>query len=94
MLLNDDRCSVRDLNGLWILGMLRRLVVSLYMHWRSKQPKPQHLSLTDFQSDMGAPQRAGGFSGQYAGIKDRMLKKLLLSNRRCDARFVRFEKGS
>lgn len=60
--LNDDRCRVRNPNGLWILGMLRRLVVSLYMHWRSKQPKPQHLSLTDFQSAMGEDNLAKAFA--------------------------------
>ena len=51
--LNDDRCRVRSTNGLWILGMLRRLVISLFMHWRARQAKPRHLSLTDFQSAMG-----------------------------------------
>lgn len=51
--LNDDRCRVRSTNGLWILGMLRRLVISLFMHWRAHQPRPPHLSLTDFQSAMG-----------------------------------------
>jgi len=51
--LNDDRCRVRNTNGLWILGMLRRLVISLFMHWRATHPKPQHQSLTDFQSGLG-----------------------------------------
>ena len=51
--LNDDRCRVRSTNGLWILGMLRRLVISLFMHWRAAQPRPQHQSLTDFQSALG-----------------------------------------
>jgi len=51
--LNDDRCRVRSTNGLWILGMLRRLVISLFMHWRARHPKPQHQSLTDFQAAMG-----------------------------------------
>ena len=51
--LNDDRCRVRSTNGLWILGMFRRLVISLFMHWRARQPKPHHQSLTDFQSAMG-----------------------------------------
>jgi hypothetical protein len=60
--LNDDRCRVRDTNGLWILGMLRRLVVSLYMHWRSRQPKPRHLSLTDFHSAMGEDNLAKAFA--------------------------------
>lgn len=51
--LNDDRCRVRSTNGLWILGMLRRLVISLFMHWRARQARSRHLSLTDFQSAMG-----------------------------------------
>lgn len=51
--LNDDRCRVRSPKGLWILGMLRRLVISLFMHWRTRHPKPQHQSLTDFQAAMG-----------------------------------------
>jgi hypothetical protein len=51
--LNDDRCRVRNTGGLWILGMLRRLVISLFMHWRARHAKPQHQSLTDFQSAMG-----------------------------------------
>lgn len=51
--LNDDRCRVCSTNALWILGMLRRLVISLFMHWRARHPKPQHQSLTDFQAAMG-----------------------------------------
>ena len=51
--LNDDRCRVRSTNGLWILGMLRRLVVSLFMEWRARQPRPHFQSLTDFQAAMG-----------------------------------------
>lgn len=51
--LNDDRCRVRNTNGLWILGMLRRVAISLYMHWRERQPKPGSLWLTDFQAAMG-----------------------------------------
>ena len=51
--LNEDRCRVRSPNGLWILGMLRRLVISLFTHWRARHPKPNHQSLTDFQAAMG-----------------------------------------
>ncbi len=51
--LNDDRCRVRSTNGLWILGMLRRLVISLFMGWRTRQAKPHFQSLTDFQAAMG-----------------------------------------
>lgn len=51
--LNDDRCRVRNANGLWVLGMFRRLANSLFMEWLSRQPKPQHKSTTDFQAEMG-----------------------------------------
>jgi hypothetical protein len=51
--LNDDRCRVRNPKALLILGMLRRLVISLFMEWRAKHPKPRHQSLTDFQAAMG-----------------------------------------
>jgi hypothetical protein len=51
--LNDDRCRVRSTNGLWILGMLRRVVISLFMEWRARQAKPHFQSLTDFQAAMG-----------------------------------------
>jgi hypothetical protein len=51
--LNEDRCRVRSTNALWILGMLRRLVISLFSHWRARHRKPKHQSLTDFQAAMG-----------------------------------------
>lgn len=48
--MNDDRCRVRNPNGLWILGMFRRLANSLFIHWRRRQPNPQHLTFTHFQA--------------------------------------------
>ena len=33
--------------------MLRRLAVSLYAHWRQRQPTPRSLWFTDFQAAMG-----------------------------------------
>ena len=51
--LNEDRCRVRSTNALWILGMLRRVVISLFAQWRAGHRKPQHQSLTDFQTVMG-----------------------------------------
>ena len=51
--LNDDQCRVRSPNNLWILGRLRRLVISLFMEWRHRQRKPHFQSLTDFQATMG-----------------------------------------
>jgi hypothetical protein len=43
----------RNGNGLLVLGLFRRLAISLFMHWRLRQPKPHQKSLTDFQSLMG-----------------------------------------
>lgn len=51
--LNDDRCRVRSGNGLLVMGLFRRLVISLYMHWRCHQTRPHQKSLTDFQTVMG-----------------------------------------
>ena len=60
--LNDDRCRVRSGNGLLVMGLVRRLVISLYMHWRLQQPKPHQKSLTDFQSLMGEDNLANAFA--------------------------------
>lgn len=56
--LNEDRCRVRSPKALWLLGMLRRLVISLFLHWRSRHSQPRHQSLTDFQSAPGADKMA------------------------------------
>ncbi len=42
--------------------MLRRIVISFYMHWRSRQRRPRHLSLTDFQAAMGEDNLAMAFA--------------------------------
>ena len=60
--LNDDRCRVRNTKGLWILGMLRRLAISLYTHWREQQPNPRSLWFTDFQAAMGEDNLAKAFA--------------------------------
>ncbi len=51
--LNDDRCRVRNANGLWIFGMVRRLANSLFLEWRGRQPNAKYKSTTDFQTAMG-----------------------------------------
>lgn len=60
--LNDDRCRLRSGNGLLVLGMFRRLVISLFMHWRLQQPRPHQKSLTDFQCVMGEDNLAKAFA--------------------------------
>lgn len=59
--LNDDRCRVREPNGQWILGMMRRLVISLFMHWRTRRRKNKQRTLTDFQAEMGEDNLAKAF---------------------------------
>ena len=54
---SDDRCRIRRSNGIWVMGMFRRLSNSLFMEWRSRQRKPQHLTTTDFQTRMAEEQR-------------------------------------
>lgn len=54
---NDDRCRIRGSNGLWVMGMFRRLSNSLFMEWRSRQRKPAHETTTDFQTVMAEEQR-------------------------------------
>jgi len=52
--LNEDQCRVRDRNAVWVLGMFRRLAVSLFAEWRSRDPKRKHVTMTDLHSHMGA----------------------------------------
>jgi len=56
---NDDRCRIQGSNGIWIMGMFRRLSNSLFMEWRSRQRKPKHKTTTDFQILMAEDQRRG-----------------------------------
>ena len=60
--LNDDPCRVRSGDGLLVLGLFWRLAISLFMHWRLRQPKPHQKSLTDFQSLMGENNLASALS--------------------------------
>jgi hypothetical protein len=54
---NDDRCRIQGSNGIWVMGMFRRLSNSLFMEWRSRQRKPEHETTTDFQTVMAEEQR-------------------------------------
>ena len=55
---NEDQCRVRNRNAVWVLGMFRRLAVSLFAEWRSRHPKRKSASMTDFQSELGAEHAA------------------------------------
>ena len=50
----EDLCRVRTPSSMRVMGMLRRFSHSLFMHWRSRQTKPQHKTTTDFFSAMNA----------------------------------------
>jgi len=51
---NEDLCRVRNRNGVWVLGMFRRLSVSLFAQWRSRDPRRSYATMTDFHASMGA----------------------------------------
>jgi hypothetical protein len=51
---NEDLCRVRNRNAVWVLGMFRRLAVSLFAEWKGSDPKRRHATLTDFHSYMDA----------------------------------------
>ena len=55
---NEDNCRVRNRNGIWVPGLFRRLVVSLFAEWKSQSPKRKYATLTDFQAQMGAEHAA------------------------------------
>jgi hypothetical protein len=49
---NDDRFRVRHHNAMWVLAMMRRLSNSLFMHWRQRKRRPDHVTTTDFQAHL------------------------------------------
>jgi hypothetical protein len=55
---NDDRSRVQNDNALWALGMFRRIANSLFVQWSSHQPRPDHVTTTDFQTIMAENHRA------------------------------------
>ncbi len=57
----EDQCKVRTREAVWILGMFRRLAVSLFMEWKSADPKRKWATLTDFYAHMSADGHRPGF---------------------------------
>ena len=55
---NDDRCRVQSDNGMWVLGMFRRIANSLFAEWSTQQRRPAHVTTTDFQTLMAENHRA------------------------------------
>jgi predicted transposase YbfD/YdcC len=71
---NEDLCRVRNRNAIWVLGMFRRLAVSLFTEWRSRDLKRRHASMTDFHSAMDAEQTRYGLrfvTSRYPTLKER-----------------------
>jgi hypothetical protein len=50
----DDQCRVRLPKSMRVVGLLRRFSNSLFIHWRSRQKKPQYKTTTDFFTAMNA----------------------------------------
>jgi len=55
---NDDRCRVQSNNGLWVLGMFRRLANSLFVEWSRQQRRPERVTTASFQTLMAENHRA------------------------------------
>src|SRR5271165_2944669 len=47
---NDDRCRVRNDNGMLVLGMMLRLSNNLFIQWSGYKRRPDHVTTSDFQS--------------------------------------------
>jgi hypothetical protein len=57
---NEDACRVRNRNGIWVLGMFRRLAASLFVEWRSRDPRRRWATMTDFHAAMDEDQTSRG----------------------------------
>jgi hypothetical protein len=51
---NEDNSRVRNRNAVWVLGMFRRLAVSLFAEWRSRDNRRERKTMPDFQAEMSA----------------------------------------
>jgi hypothetical protein len=49
---HEDLCRVRTPDAVWIFGMFRRLAVSVFQEWKSRDPKRKWTTMTDFYTDM------------------------------------------
>ncbi len=59
----EDLCRVRTRNSVWVLGMFRRLAVSIYCEWRARNPKKsKYASFMDFLHLMSFENQRRGFA--------------------------------
>jgi predicted transposase YbfD/YdcC len=59
---DEDRSRVRHRNAVWVLGMFRRITVSLFMHWRGQDSKRAKATLADFHEEMGLEHHRRAFA--------------------------------
>ena len=71
---NEDRCRVQRNNGIWVLGMFRRLANSLFVQWSTQQRRPEQVTTTSFQTLMAENHRAAAI--RFLLYKHPSLKKL------------------
>jgi hypothetical protein len=57
----EDASRVRTNNAVWVLGMFRRLSVSLFIEWRSRDPLRKWMTMTDFHAYMRRENQRRGF---------------------------------
>lgn len=48
----EDLCRVRTRNSVWLLGMFRRLAVSVFKEWKSRNTQRKWATMTDFYTAM------------------------------------------
>jgi hypothetical protein len=58
----EDRSRVRHRNAVWVLGMFRRVSVSLFMHWRAQNPRRAKATLPDFHEEMALEHQRRAFA--------------------------------
>lgn len=58
---NEDRCRVRTRSAVWLLGMFRRLSISVFKEWKSRDPKRKWTTMTDFYTEMSIEGHRPGF---------------------------------
>ena len=72
--LEEDKSRVRSPKAAHVLGMFRRLAVSLFAEWRSRDAKRKRATMTDLQSHMGAEHAAPAMrfiTARYPAFKTR-----------------------
>lgn len=49
---HEDLCRVRTPRAVWVLGMFRRLAISVFKEWKTRDPQRKWATLTDFHTAM------------------------------------------